>query len=371
MLSLPEFPTVGDVCRLIDSWAPPHLAYPWDRHGLQLGDPSAPAGRVMVSLDSDLTAIEATIQSGCGMLVVHHPLIWEPLKTLTEDAPRSRTILAAARAGLAVYGTHTAWDCAPNGLNDSLLQALHLCPAGAFGSDSGAAALTMVVHTSAESADAVVDAASQAGAGRIGGYERCAFQSPGEGTFLGGAETSPVVGQAGRVERVPEVRIEMVLPAAIRSRVEAAVRAAHPYEEPSIQFLQRAGSGGHPIGRLGRTEPIPLGLFAANAADALETREQIWGAEKPVGLIAVIGGAGGGEWWAAQAAGADVLLTGEVKHDEGVAAVEAGFAVVALGHEATEQPGMRHLAARLMDAGVQAVCHEPGPHRHGRCGLPR
>jgi hypothetical protein len=84
--------------------------------------------------------------------------------------------------------------------------------------------------------DATRDAVFGAGAGRIGDYERCSWYAEGTGTFLGGEGTSPAVGEAGREERVPELRVETVVPDERVDAVVAALRAAHPYEEPALDL---------------------------------------------------------------------------------------------------------------------------------------
>ncbi len=92
----------------------------------------------------------------------------------------------------------------------------------------------LVVFVPPAALDAVRDALFEAGAGRIGDYERCSWYTEGTGTFLGGESTSPVVGEKGREERVPELRLETVFPADRRAEVVAALRRAHPYEEPAF-----------------------------------------------------------------------------------------------------------------------------------------
>ena len=81
--------------------------------------------------------------------------------------------------------------------------------------------------------DTTRDAVFEAGGGRIGDYERCSWYAAGTGTFLGGDETDPAVGERGREEHVPELRVETVVPAEQLAEVVAALRAAHPYEEPA------------------------------------------------------------------------------------------------------------------------------------------
>ena len=86
--------------------------------------------------------------------------------------------------------------------------------------------------------DQVRDALFAAGAGRIGEYERCSWFTEGTGTFLGKEGTAPTIGEAGREERVPELRLETVYPEHRHADVIAALRRAHPYEEPAFDVYQ-------------------------------------------------------------------------------------------------------------------------------------
>ena len=94
----------------------------------------------------------------------------------------------------------------------------------------------LVVFVPSEALEAVRDALFAAGAGRIGAYERCSWYTEGTGTFLGGAGASPVIGKRGVEERVSELRLETVFPASRQDDVVAALRAAHPYEEPAFEI---------------------------------------------------------------------------------------------------------------------------------------
>lgn len=96
----------------------------------------------------------------------------------------------------------------------------------------------LVVFVPAEALDAVRDAVFAAGAGRIGGYERCSWYSQGTGTFLALPGADPTVGAVGAEEHVPELRLETVFPEERHTEVIAALRAAHPYEEPAFDILQ-------------------------------------------------------------------------------------------------------------------------------------
>ena len=94
----------------------------------------------------------------------------------------------------------------------------------------------LVVFVPEEAVDAVRDALFAAGAGRIGDYERCSWYAAGTGTFFGGERTSPAIGEAGREERVRELRLETVYPADREREIVEALRTAHPYEEPAFDL---------------------------------------------------------------------------------------------------------------------------------------
>ena len=95
-----------------------------------------------------------------------------------------------------------------------------------------------MVFVPPEALDAVRDAVFAAGAGRIGEYERCSWYAEGTGTFLGGEGANPTVGGRGVEERVPELRLETVVPDDRVGEVVAALRDAHPYEEPAFDLYR-------------------------------------------------------------------------------------------------------------------------------------
>jgi hypothetical protein len=94
----------------------------------------------------------------------------------------------------------------------------------------------LVVFVPREALDTVRDALFEAGAGRIGNYERCSWYTQGTGTFLAREGSSPALGEVGREERVAELRLETVFPAERQEEVVAALRKAHPYEEPAFDI---------------------------------------------------------------------------------------------------------------------------------------
>jgi hypothetical protein len=208
-----------------------------------------------------------------------------------------------------------------------------------------------------------------AGAGHIGQYRECSFRLAGTGTFFGSEGANPSVGEKGRREEVAEWRLEVLCPDRFVESVVAAMRSAHSYEEPAydVYSLRRMRA---PIGegRLGvLPAPMPLGTFAHQVKSILKaTGVQIAGPMKQmVQRVAIACGAGGEFLSDAAARRADVLLTGEMRFHDCLAAQQKQVGVVLPGHYATERLGVEWLAetlqARFPTASVWASRRESDP----------
>lgn len=357
--------TLADLQRTLDGIAPPEMAFSWDRIGRQLGDPRLEVSRVLVTLDPSLASLLAAVERGCEAIVSHHPLIWEPLRQIQPGSP----VEAMVRADVGLIVAHTNWDCASGGVNDTLAERLELEDVRAFGRSAGAREWKLATFVPAGDEGPILDALARAGAGRIGLYERCAFIQSGRGTFRPLPGASPTIGDVGGVEEVEELRVEMVVPESRLRQVQEALLAAHPYETPAFDWIALRDPVGQPMGRIGSL-PNALGLrdFIKFVSSRLDATCVAWGSERAVRRVAVVGGAADDEWHAAQAAGADVLVTGEVKQHNALAASEAGFALLAAGHYETEQPGMEALAQKLGMAlpEVEVNLFAPPPGTSGR-----
>jgi hypothetical protein len=204
--------------------------------------------------------------------------------------------------------------------------------------------------------DAVIDALSAAGAGRIGAYDRCAWTAPGEGTFTPRPGAHPTVGSVGTTERVPETRVEIVVSRLLRTAAVEALRAAHPYEEPAFDVVPLASPPGpRGLGRVGRlAEPVPLRSFADAVATALPATAagvRVGGdKERIVETVAVCGGAGDDLVDDVRRAGADVYVTADLRHHPASESLEhGGPALVDCAHWATEWPWLADAERGLCD----------------------
>ncbi|MFI5386456.1 MAG: Nif3-like dinuclear metal center hexameric protein [Fimbriimonadales bacterium] len=363
-------PQVRNAMEALERIAPARYAFPFDKVGLQVGDSAAELTRGVVSMDRSLGAVAFAAEHKAQMLVAHHPLIFEPISSVVAASHIGRTILQLARHNIAFAAAHTNWDSAGGGINDALAGIFELSDVKEFGYAAEVKRLKVVVFTPRESVEKLVDAVSEAGAGIIGNYSRCAFYCPGEGAFLGNADSNPTIGRAGQVEKVEEVRIEMVLPEDRARAVAKAIRRVHPYEEPAFDFFLLAADSEQPAGRVGTLpEPVTTAQLVEIANKKLEAASWAWGdPDRKIRKLAFVGGAADGELHNAREAGADAQLTGEVKQHVGLEAAEEGFALIASGHYATEHPGCVVLRDRLAQElpEVDWLMYKPEPGFAGR-----
>jgi dinuclear metal center YbgI/SA1388 family protein len=363
-------PSVADIYELLDSWAPFDSAFSFDRVGLQLGSKAQRVDAGVVSLDWSNSLVEFATDLDAQLLICHHPLIWEPLKAIIPGNRSAEIAVKLIRADLSFIAYHTNWDCAAGGINDALATKLGLEDISSFGAFQSIERAKLIAYVPKADTTRIIDAASTAGAGIIGNYDRCAFVSAGIGTFRPNDEANPTIGGANQIEEVEEDRIEMVVPVSRLDRVIRAVREAHAYEEPVLDLYRLHDQPGSPDGRLGMLgASMTLEDFKSLVDEKLGTQSEVWGRpNKKIQKVAVVGGAADNEWRAARQAGADVFVTGEVKQNVALDAAESGLAIVAAGHFATEQPGMAELCRRLKARcpEVTWTLYEPEPGLGGR-----
>lgn len=312
--------TLADVVRLLDRRYPPGTAESWDRVGLVAGDPDQPVRRVLLAVDPVAAVVDEAVAWGADLVVVHHPLLLRGVHSVAATSAKGALLHRLVRAGIALYTAHTNADAADGGVAEALarlvgLEGLRpLVPAPAEALDKH------VVFVPAGDAERLVDALAAAGAGALGEYTRCAWTSTGEGTFTPGADAHPAIGRPGEVARVVEARVEMVAPRRGRAAVVAAMRAAHPYEEPAFDVLELARwDGATGTGRVGHLpEPLALHAFAERVAAVLPATAQgiryAGPADAPVRTVAVVGGSGDSLFDAVRAAGVDAYLTADLRH---------------------------------------------------------
>lgn len=362
--------TVGDCIDVFDAAYDPAWAEDWDAVGLVAGAPSDEVRRVHFAVDPTPEVAAEAVAAGAQLLVTHHPLFLRGVHSVAETSAGGGVIATLVRARCALFTAHTNADVARPGVSDALAAVFGMrvtVPVAALppSSQPGMPLDKLVVFVPPADRPRLLDALAAAGAGAIGDYDRCAWWSPGTGTFRPLAGARPAIGSVGRVEEVPEDRLEMVLPRHRRAAVVEALRTVHPYEEPAFDLHELVALPVPPpvsrgLGRVGDlAEPVRLDAFVDRVAAALP--RTAWGVRATgdgarwIRRVAVCGGSGGELAGAAAELGADVLLTADARHHHTLDSVAAhGVAIVDAAHWATEHPWLR-AAAALLQAGLPAT----------------
>ena len=330
--------TVQQVITLMEQLAPHSYAESWDNVGLMVGDRNVVVTGVVTTLDVTEETVEYAIEQNCNLIVSHHPLIFKGLKQISCDTAQGRTINKLIQHKIAVYSAHTNLDIAPGGLNDMLAKQLGLIDIKGFIKTGEEALYKVTTFVPESSADAVRLAMGDAGAGRIGNYEHCSFSIHGEGRFVGNEDSHPVIGAAGALTVVPEVQVNAIVDGTHLSKVVAAMKAAHPYEEPAYDIYQIDNlAEKYGIGRVGELkEAMPTEDFIEKVKNAfdLEGLRVVYPhkTKETIKRVAICGGSGEKFYREAVAAKADVYITGDVYYHTAHDMQETGMLVIDPGH---------------------------------------
>ena len=118
--------TVGDILSYLETLAPRSMKMDWDNVGLLCGGKNRPVTKVLVALDPFEGGCKEAAQWGAELILTHHPLIFSPLKSVTDETSIGRAVQLLCSAGISAINAHTNLDCAPGGVNDCLAQTLGL-----------------------------------------------------------------------------------------------------------------------------------------------------------------------------------------------------------------------------------------------------
>lgn len=349
---------LADWVDLVDRRYPERDAASWDASGLQVGAPDDSVERVLVCLDVTDATIDEALAADAQLILAHHPLLFRPLARLTPSTAAGRLVLRAAREGVAILAAHTNLDAAVPGTSDPVARLLRLVgvrPLVPLPASAKSGRVKLVTFVPDAHLTAVLDALAAAGAGRIGAYEACSFETPGTGRFRAGAAARPTVGRRGEATATPERRLEMVVDrSALTTAVEALV-AAHPYEEVAwdaypllaVAPLDGRAKGIGVVGEL--PAPRALGAVARLLADRLPSPHLRVAGEldRELRTVAVCGGAGDAHIDDALSARADVYVTGDLRHHPTLDALTMGMALIDAGHFRTEVAALPSLVEGL------------------------
>ena len=352
--------TLAEVVALLERLAPLGLSEEWDNTGLLLepiGAAARPIERVFLCIDLSEVVLDEALERGADLLIAYHPPLFRGLKRLRARSSEERLLLRTLDAGLCVYSPHTALDAAVDGVNDWLARAFgagRRTPLVALAPTPTPEFKLVVFVPEAHAAGLRSALSRELGAGQIGNYSECSYELSGRGSFFGNEATAPRVGERGKLEFVAETRLEMRCPASALKDLARVIAAHHPYEEPAWDLYPlatppRAGVG---AGRLLELEtPISLSEAVTRLKAHLELASvrvataATHTAGARIARIAVCAGAGGSLF--EKVHGADLFVTGEMRHHDVLAKLRAGSSVILSEHTHTERGYLPEFGRRL------------------------
>ena len=330
---------VSDVIQLLEQLAPPVYAEDFDNVGLLVGDKNAKIEGILVTLDTLESVVEEAIDNECNLIVSFHPIIFKGLKRLNGSSYVDRVVMQAIKNDIAIYAIHTALDNADKGVNSIICDVLGLKEKKILipQKQTIKKLTTYLPHSDAEK---LRSALFKVGAGSIGNYDQCSFNSQGIGTYRGNDDSNPTKGLKGQQHHEPETMVSVTYPKHVERALLKTLFETHPYEEVAYEIVslentnQSIGMG--MIGQLPEAMPVQVFLnFVKEKMNASIIRHSAL-VKKSVQKVAVLGGSGSFAIPAAIAAGADVLMTADLKYHDFFSA-DGHIVLADIGHYESEQ----------------------------------
>jgi dinuclear metal center YbgI/SA1388 family protein len=344
---------IKDIAETIEKIATLKLAQDWDNVGLLIGDPQRNVKNILLTIDVTKEVLAEAKRLKTDLIISYHPVIWDGIKKITTDN-QSSIVYDLIQADIAVFSIHTALDAAGGGVNDGLAEIIGIVdgkPIGDYVDNPAADNYKLVVFIPIESAAKVSNAVFAAGAGVIGNYSNCGFTAEGTGTFLPLAGARPAIGKKGKLEKVPEIRFETIVPAEKLDNCIAAMKKAHPYEEPAFDVFKLYNSQNKfGLGRIGKLQkPTQLNKILERIKKHTEAKAFgiIGNQKRLIKTAAVCAGSCGKIISSVIAAKPDLYLTGELKHHYALAAQQANLTCICLSHTVSERFILKKFAKQL------------------------
>lgn len=310
---------IKNILTILEEMAPLAYAEDFDNVGLLVGDKENEATGILVCHDALESVIDEAIANNCNLVVCFHPILFSGLKKITGKNYVERSVIKAIKNDIAIYAVHTALDNHKNGVNKIFCNALGLIntkiliPKQHF-------IQKLVTYTTPENADKVRNSLFEFGAGTIGNYDNCSFNSDGFSTYQGNENSNPVVGTKGELTQTNEVKIEVTFEKYLQSKILKALFNNHIYEEVAYEIYDIQNS--HQNIGLGMIGELETPLSERDFLQMVNDKMQCGGIrhsqflDKNIKKVAVLGGSGSYAIQNAINQGADAFLTADLKYHQ-------------------------------------------------------
>ena len=308
---------IKEILSILEEMAPLAYAEDFDNVGLLVGNEDNEANGVLVCHDALEKVIDEAIAKKCNLVVCFHPIIFSGLKKITGKNYVERSVLKTIKNDIAVYAVHTALDNHKDGVNKIFSDALGLINTKILVPKQNFIQ-KLVTYTVPENAEKIRLALGEAGAGTIGNYDNCSFNSEGFSTYQGNEDSNPTVGNKGELTQTDEIKIEVVFEKHLQSKILKTLFVNHVYEEVAYEIYDLQNT--HQNIGLGMIGELKKPISETEFLDFVKDKMQCGGIRysallgKPIHKVAVLGGSGSFAIKNAIQANADVFLTADLKY---------------------------------------------------------
>ncbi|WP_406683018.1 Nif3-like dinuclear metal center hexameric protein [Seonamhaeicola sp. MEBiC1930] len=330
---------IQDVINHLEVLAPLEYAEDFDNVGLLVGDKDEKLTGVLVTLDTLEEVVDEAITNNCNLIVSFHPIIFKGLKKITGKTYVERVVLKAIKNNIAIYAIHTALDNAIQGVNDIICNKLGLKNKKIL-IPQAATIKKLTTYVPIDEAENLRNALFEAGAGHIGNYSHCSFNTNGIGTYQGNEDSNPTLGDKGKTHNEKETQVSVIFAKHLESKIIKALTETHSYEEVAFEVVTIENKNQNiGLGMIGELEnPMNEEDFLAFTKTQMNTGfiKHSQFLNKPIKKIAVLGGSGSFAINAAKFSGADVFITSDLKYHDFFMA-ENTMLLADIGHYESEQ----------------------------------
>ncbi len=308
-----------EILPILEELAPLAYAEDFDNVGLLVGNQNETIKGILVCHDALESVIDEAVSKKCNLVVCFHPILFSGLKKIIGKNYVERAIVKAIKNDIAIYAVHTALDNHQKGVNKIFCDALGLTntkiliPKENF-------IKKLITYTVPENATSLRNALFEAGAGKIGNYEDCSFNSQGIGTYMGNENSNPEIGEKFEFVENNEIKIEVTFEKHLESKILKALFKNHVYEEVAYEIYNLTNK--HQNIGLGMIGELNAPMNETDFLSFVKEKMQCGGirhsnfTKKEIKKVAVLGGSGSFAIKAALQAGADAFLTSDLKYHQ-------------------------------------------------------
>lgn len=325
---------IEQLLKIIDIHAPLNTAESWDNVGLLIGNETAEITGILTALDCTNEVVEDALNKNCNTIICHHPLIFKGIKQIIEQEGYGAILRKLIKNDINLIALHTNLDVYPKGVNAMLAHKLGLKNQSILNPET-TSYYKVQVFIPKENITEFKEQLSGAGLAQEGDYQYCFFESVGQGQFKPVEGANPHIGQLNHIANVEEYKLEFMIDKNQKHLAQQLIEKYHPYETPVYDIISLEKQADYGLGMIGQLETalsvedfiahvktklaMPSVRFSGDLSDTIKT-------------VAIIGGSGIGFEYNAKQKGADIFVTGDIKHHDALDAKIAGINLLDINH---------------------------------------